>query len=300
MFFSHLMPVVILFLHILLTLAFSWIYFRRYQMTRPPLGVFSLGDVAFMLGSIIVIPYLYLSIPRWIVATLLLLSASSLLYFVFEPVLRVRWAIGAVTLSLVLTDLGAAWGMGAQSLMFVIVNNLVQILSVVGITVLWAQSGMKARDLAILALALAVYDFVFTTQLPLMADLFHRLSGLPFAPLVTWPLENAGQWLGIGLGDLLLAAAFPLVMRKAFGRPAGLAALLSGLGVLALLLVLPMSDALTKIFPVMVVLGPLMGLQYLYWRRQHGAERTMRQYLLAESTENRTNEVQEGVGSASA
>lgn len=300
MFFSHLMPVVILFLHILLTLAFSWIYFRRYQMTRPPLGVFSLGDVAFMLGSIIVIPYLYLSIPRWIVATLLLLSASSLLYFVFEPVLRVRWAIGAVTLSLVLTDLGAAWGMGAQSLMFVIVNNLVQILSVVGITVLWAQSGMKARDLAILALALAVYDFVFTTQLPLMADLFHRLSGLPFAPLVTWPLENAGQWLGIGLGDLLLAAAFPLVMRKAFGRPAGLAALLSGFGVLAILLVLPMSDALTKIFPVMVVLGPLMGLQYLYWRRQHGAERTMRQYLLAESTENRTNEVQEGVGSASA
>lgn len=300
MFFSHLMPVVILFLHILLTLAFSWIYFRRYQMTRPPLGVFSLGDVAFMLGSIIVIPYLYLSIPRWIVATLLLLSASSLLYFVFEPVLRVRWAIGAVTLSLVLTDLGAAWGMGAQSLMFVIVNNLVQILSVVGITVLWAQSGMKARDLAILALALAVYDFVFTTQLPLMADLFHRLSGLPFAPLVIWPLENAGQWLGIGLGDLLLAAAFPLVMRKAFGRPAGLAALLSGFGVLAILLVLPMSDALTKIFPVMVVLGPLIGLQYLYWRRQHGAERTMRQYLLAESTENRTNEVQEGVGSASA
>ena len=300
MFFSHLTPVFILLLHILLTLTLSWRYFRRYQMTRPPLGVFSLGDVAFMLGSIIVIPYLYLSIPRWIVATLLLLSASSLLYFVFEPVLRVRWAIGAVTLSLVLTDLGAAWGMGAQSLMFVIVNNLVQILSVVGITVLWAQSGMKARDLAILALALAVYDFVFTTQLPLMADLFHRLSGLPFAPLVTWPLENAGQWLGIGLGDLLLAAAFPLVMRKAFGRPAGLAALLSGLGVLALLLVLPMSDALTKIFPVMVVLGPLMGLQYLYWRRQHGAERTMRQYLLAEPTENRTNEVQEGVGSASA
>lgn len=282
MVFSPLLAVLILLLHILLTFMLSWHYFRRYQMTRPPLGVFSLGDVAFMLGGIIVIPYLYLSIPRSIVATLLLVSASSLLYFVFEPVLRVRWAIGAVTLSLVLADLGAAWGIGAQSITFVIINNLVQMLGVVGITVLWVQSSMKARDLTILALALTVYDFVFTTQLPLMGELFHRLSSLPFAPLVVWPVGDAGQWVGIGLGDLLLAAAFPLVMRKAFGRPAGLVALLSGLGVLVFLFVLPMDGALAEIFPVMVVLGPLMGLQYLYWRRLHGPERTMRQYLLAE------------------
>lgn len=51
---------------------------------------------------------------------------------------------------------------------------------------------------------------------------------------------------------------------------------------LAILLVLPMNSALAKIFPVMVVLGPLIGLQYLYWRRYYGPERTMRQYLLAE------------------
>ena len=125
MVFSHLTSVIILLLHILLTLLLSWIYFRRYQMPRPPLGVFSLGDIAFMLGGIVLIPYLYLSLPRWIVASLLLLSASSLLYFVFEPVLRLRWAIGAVTLSLVLTDLGVAWGIGAQSLPFIVVNNFV-------------------------------------------------------------------------------------------------------------------------------------------------------------------------------
>ncbi len=274
-----------LLLQVLVALLLSWHYFRHFQMTRPPIGVFRLGDVAFMLGGIVLIPYLYLAIPRWIVATLLLLGASSLLYFVFEPVLRVRWAIWAVTLSLLLADLGAAWGLGVESLLFVIVNNLVQLLSVVGIAVLWVQSGMKARDLTILALALALYDFIFTTQLPLMNDLFQRLAGLPFAPLVVWPVDRAGQWVGIGLGDLLLAAAFPLVMRKAFGRPAGLAALLSGLGVLVLLFVLPMSGAWAKIFPVMVVLGPLIGLQYLYWRYRRGAERTMWQYLLAEPTQ---------------
>jgi hypothetical protein len=277
-------PPVILLLHVLLVLFLSWLYFRRYQVTRPPIGVFSLGDVAFMLGGIVLIPYLYLSLPRWIIGGLLLLGASSILYFVLEPILRARWAIWLVTLCLVLADLGTAWGLGTQSKLFILVNNLIQLLSVVGVTVLWVQSGMKARDLTVLAVALAGYDFLSTTQLPLMGDLFSRLSGLPFAPLVVWPVASAGQWLGIGLGDLLLAAAFPLVMRKAFRRIAGLAALLIGLGALAILLVLPMGGVFAKIFPVMVVLGPLMGLQYLYWRYQCGAERTMWQYLLAEPT----------------
>jgi hypothetical protein len=35
-------------------------------------------------------------------------------------------------------------------------------------------------------------------------------------------------------------------------------------------------------FPVMVVLGPLMVLQYLYWRHRCGQERTTWQYRQAE------------------
>ena len=38
-------------------------YFRRYAMTRPPLGVFSLADIAIMLVSIILVPFLYLALP---------------------------------------------------------------------------------------------------------------------------------------------------------------------------------------------------------------------------------------------
>ncbi len=34
--------------------------------------------------------------------------------------------------------------------------------------------------------------------------------------------------------------------------------------------------------PLMVVLGPLMGLQYLYWRRRRGQERTTWHYLQEE------------------
>src|SRR5438270_7326187 len=122
-----------------------------------------------------------------------------------------------------------------------------------------------------------VYDFVATSQLPLMGDLFARLDGLPFTPRLAWPVGGDG-WLAIGLGDLLLATVFPLVMRKAFGRSAGLLAMVLGLGAIGALLALP----LATIFPVMVVLGPLMLAQYVYWSRRYRVERTTWQYLQAE------------------
>jgi len=53
---------------------------------------------------------------------------------------------------------------------------------------------------------------------------------------------------------LLLAAVFPLVMHKAFGRTAGPVALLLAFAVIGMLLALPLQG----LFPVMVVLGPLM------------------------------------------
>ncbi len=63
--------------------------------------------------------------------------------------------------------------------------------------------------------------------------------------------------MGIGIGDLLLAALFPLVMRKAFGRPAGVAALATSLGVIGALLSITLLtlNGLGRVraaFPVMI------------------------------------------------
>jgi hypothetical protein len=96
--------------------------------------------------------------------------------------------------------------------------------------------------------------------------------------MVSWAVSgsgNGGLWIGIGLGDLLLASVFPLVMRKAFGRGAGVTAILVALGGIAAIMLLP----ITEVFPVMIILGPLMLLQYAYWIRQRGQERTTYQYL---------------------
>ena len=262
----------------------SWLYFRRYAIVRPPLGVFNFSDVAMMLGSIILIPYLDLALPLWVVAGLLVVGGLSTLYFTWEPILRPAWARWLATLILVGLDLVAWQWLGRSSPWWYAINNVFVVLCAVGITNLWAQAGMRARDAAILGGALAVYDLVFTSLMPLMGDLYTRLAMLPLAPMVAWPIDNEGQWYAIGLGDLLLAATFPLVMRKAFGRSAGLAAMLIGLIAIGVLLVSPLLGLYIEIFPVMVVLGPLMVLQVDYCRRRCGSERTMWQYLHAEPT----------------
>jgi hypothetical protein len=262
-------------------LALGWAYFRRCRIARPPVGVMNLRDIAIMIGGIALIPYLYLALPRWLVAGLLALGMLSAVYFVFEPLFQVRAMIWPAVILLAAADV-AAWAGGPASARFFLVNNAVMVLAVVGLTNLWVQSGMRARDAAVLAGMLAVYDVIATWLLPLMTDLFASVSALPFAPLIAWPAGRDGLWLGMGLGDLLLAAVFPLVARKAFDHRAGCMALVIGFAALGAVLALPALGAVHATFPVMIVLGPLTVAQYLlYWRR-FGPERTTWQYLLAE------------------
>jgi hypothetical protein len=256
----------------------SWLYFGRFKITRPPIGVFNLTDIIFMIGGIILVPYLYLLLPIWLVAALLVVGTLSVIYFLWEPVLRSRLLVWVASLALVGADIWASAQFGTISNQFFVVNDVVLLLMVVGLTNLWAQSGMKARDAAILGAFLAVYDLTATWLLPLMTDMITRLAGLPFSPMVGWAVGDKGLWVGIGLGDLLLASVFPLVMLKAFGRGAGLTAILVALGAIATIMFLPIAE----VFPVMIALGPLMVLQYAYWIRQRGQERTTWQYLQAE------------------
>ena len=257
----------------------AWLYFGRYAVTRPPLGVMNRWDVGIMLGAIVVVPSLYLLLPLGLVAGLLAAGYLSVLYTAAEPVLRARRAIWPVVLALLALDGGVAHRFGPASVPFFAVNNGVLVAVVVGVANLWAQSGLKARDAAVLGAGLAGYDLVATSGLPVMTDLITRLAALPFAPLVAWPTGGAGQWLGIGLGDLLLAAVYPLVLGRAFGERAGGVALAAGLVALGGMLALVHLRVVPVGLPAMVVLGPLMGLQYAYWSRCHSGERTTGQYL---------------------
>lgn len=263
------------------TILLGWGYSRRYRVTRPPIGVIDFGDVLVMVAGIILIPYLYLLLPGWLVGGILGLGMVGILQLTAEPVFRRRWLVWTVALGLPAADIALALRAGTGSTPYLALNDLVLVFAAVGVTNLWAQSGVRARDLALLAAALTLYDLVATAMLSLTTDLIDRLAGLPFTPVFAWPVGTDG-WLGIGLGDLLLATVGPLVFRKAFGRPAGLLALLIALATIATLLLPGATGILPGTFPVMVVLGPLLVAQYACWRRRRGPERSTAAYLAAE------------------
>lgn len=263
-----------------LTLLLGWGYFRRCRLHRPPIGVMTLGDVLVLLAGTVLLPLLYLMLPAWLVAATLALGTLGILQLVVEPVLPTPGLSWVVAGGLVGADILLAARGGSTSLAYLAVNDLVLVLVVVGVTNLWAQSGLRARDLALLAAALTAYDVIATALLPLTIDLIARLATLPFTPLLGWSTGDGG-WLGLGLGDLLLATLGPLVLRKAFSKTAGLVALFIALATIGVVLTLPLLG-LRGAFPVMVVLGPLLVGQWAFWRRHEGPERTTATYLAAE------------------
>jgi hypothetical protein len=265
-----------------LALGWSWWYFRHCTLTRSPVGVFNLQDVGIMIGGVVLVPFLYLVLPLWLVGGLLTLSTISVLYIAGEPILHSPPAIWLAILLVVGTDFGAASLLSAGSATFLTCNDLVLVLVIIGLTNLWAQSGMKAREVTILAAILAVHDQIATSWLPLTGEMQHRLMALPFAPHIAWGVPNSSMYGSIGLGDLLIAATFPLVMRKAFGRAAGISALAIGFATIGGLLLLLWWAATPTMFSVMVLLGPVMIAQYCYWLRQIGPERPTWQYFQAE------------------
>lgn len=267
--------------HAAAALSLAWLYQGRYSMKPPPIGVINLWDIAFMMVSIVIIPYLYLLLPLWAVAGLLAFETAGVIYLLGEPVLRARALLWLIGLGAAAADIFAAVYFGPANPVFFAVNNAVLVLIVAAVANLWVQSGMKAREVSVLAGALIAYDYIFTSKLPLMADLVTRMDGLPFAPMVAWPAGAAGQYASLGLGDLLMLTAFPIAMRKAYGRtPALIAAALALAAVVFCFQ--PLSMLQQEIFPFMVILGPLTLAQYLFWSRRRGAERTLIQFLHAE------------------
>lgn len=258
-------------------LALAWVYFRRYQINRPPLGAFNRTDVLVMLIALVTMPYLYLVMPAWAAASFLALGMLSVSSTALQPVVSQRALRWLIIAGLLTADIILAVTEGAASAQFLAVNNAVLVVVVVGTATLWAQGGMKAKDLGILAAGITIYDFFATTQASVMGEIAQRLSAIPFVPFISWGPPT--RPLALGLGDLLVAAVFPLVMRKAYGRSAGRVALgTSAAAIVGMLTTLYLIDT-TTLVPAMVVLGPLVVAQIAYWSRKREAERTTWEYL---------------------
>lgn len=255
-----------------LILLAAWLYFRRIRVERPPVGVFNLRDVTFTFVTLVVIPPLYLDLPSWLVASILVLMATGLTYLTVSPVLGRRMATmtaGGLAISeATLTILGYG-----QSTGFVIMNDIAIGLLVVGVCNIWAQSGIQARDVAVFACAVGVFDLVATWLMPLMLEFFTRVRALPFAPMLA--VGTGTGSIVIGLGDLLFVVLWPLVAVKAFAGRAGLFAAASTMGCVVTLGAAFYAGLLNAAVPAMVFIAPAIVVQYILFRRWYGAERTM-------------------------
>lgn len=153
---------------------------------------------------------------------------------------------------------------GARTVL-IVVNDLTVLLLTVGVTNLWAQTGMTPWHVAALAAALTVYDTLATGVTTLTADFVGRFLGLPLAPVLA--VQYGPSPIAIGLGDCLMLALWPLVADRVYGRAAALWALAVDAGLLAVLLAGFAIRVLPSGVPVLTPLGPLMVAQVLLWHR---------------------------------
>ena len=256
----------------------SLLFFRRLRVDVPPIGVFGLDDAIAVGIFASVMPFVYLALPYWLVASLFALGGASVLQLAFAAIVP-RPAVWPLVGALTATEVALLAWLGSRDGAFLSLNDCLLIVIVIGLANLWAQSGMRVRDAVVLGAGVAVYDYLATLKASLMVDLVDRLAGVAFAPRVAFAAHGPAI-LSVGLGDLLFASVFPLLMRKAYGKRAAIVSAATALAALAVMTAA--ADAgLAHVLPAMVVLWPLMLIQYAWWRRR-GPERTTCAYLAAE------------------
>lgn len=243
-----------------LTVALTAAYLGRYVMARPPVGRMVGSDIAVMVGALVVMPFAYLHLPTGVVVTIFGIVVLTLAQLTLAPVLGGRWATVAALL-LCAADVGVH--LAGLPLGLLIVNDALLMLLVVGAVNLWVQAAVTPGQVAALAVALTVYDTLATGMSSLTLDFVERMRGLPFAPvLATSYGENPSL---IGLGDCLMLAIWPVVALKAYGRAAAWWAAGLEAALLAVSIGLVLGGG--RPIPLLTALGPLILLQWLYWRR---------------------------------
>jgi hypothetical protein len=260
-------------------------YFRRVRMERPPIGTFNGRDIVTLLTFISVLPFLYAVLPNWLITCLLALTFTSSLAIGYRQLLgatRTWLGIGLLIGLNIWTSNHMMGTTGGWQLWWAEDSILVG-LGAIAIANLYVQGGMKLQYAAWFALALAVYDIVFASILPLTDKLVAGYLAHPLDPLLgmRFGIDN----FGVGLGDLLIYALFLTASYKAYGPQAarlafGLILVVGGCVTAFVPFLLNFLDSqLDLLVPSQAFFGPAAFLCYLWLKHRYGRERTMAEYL---------------------
>ncbi|MDQ1739772.1 MAG: hypothetical protein QOE53_1424 [Pseudonocardiales bacterium] len=269
-----------------LTSGSALFYLRRVRLERPAIGTFNSRDIRILFTFIVFLPLLYVLLPHWALTFFLCVTFASALSIGLRPLLRpaAMWIVVGTLIGgniwLNRTMLGTVFGWQLTWLE----GDVAVLLAAMAISNLYVQGGMKLKHVAWFALALAFYDVLFTTVLPVNSHLAEEFLGWPLDPSfgMRYGLYNAT----IGVGDLLVYALFLIAAFKAYGRMAGRVAmgLIVAFGVVAVsvapLLLDSFVTARTDVaIPAQTLFGPAAFTAYLWMRRRYGRERTMQEFL---------------------
>jgi len=260
-------------------------YFRRVRVDRPPIGTFNGRDVVILLVFIPGLPFLYATLPYWLITCLLVLTFASALYIGYRPVFgaaRTWLGIGLLIGLNIWTSHNLMGSTAGWQLWWAELSVLV-LLGAIAVANLYVQGGMKLQYVAWLSLGLGLYDIVFATILPLTDKLVAGYLAHPLDPLfgMRFGIDN----YGVGLGDLLVYSLFLTAAYKAYGRQAASIAfgliVAVGVGVTAFVPFLAnfIDAQLDLLIPSQAFFGPAAFLCYLWMKRRYGRERTMGEYL---------------------
>ncbi|HEY6747114.1 MAG TPA: hypothetical protein VI357_15530 [Mycobacteriales bacterium] len=260
-------------------------YLRRVRLERPAIGTFNARDICVLFALLIMLPVLYLHLPRWLLTSFLALTFCSALSIGLRPLLSPAklWITVGVLVGgniwIGRTLLGTVLGWQ----IFWIENSIIVAMAAISVTNLYVQGGMKLKYVAGFAGALAVYDVFFTRYLPLTNQLVEKFLGYPLNPSMgfRWDVDNAA----VGIGDLLVYGLFILAALKAYGKPGlwlslTLVTLFGAVLPSLVPLVINFVDARTDVLvPAQAWFGPPAVLGYLWLRHRYGRERTVQEFL---------------------
>jgi len=268
-----------------LTAGAALLYFTHVRLERPAIGHFNGRDVLVVFVFLVTLPALYVILPEAVLTAFLILTFVSALTIGYRPLLSStpRWLIIGALLgaNIAVTRVGLGTVRGWQ--IYWTLTSIVVLLAVVAVANLYVQGGMQLRHVAWFALALAVYDPLFSIVIPLSIELADRFAGFALDPSIGMRLGALNA--NIGMGDLLVYSLFTIAAYKAYG-PRTLPAVALAITVFGCVIPSIAPELLGSlhrgnigfVVPAQTFFGPVAFLLYLWWRRR-GVEAPMSEWL---------------------
>jgi len=168
----------------------------------PKVGRINWIDVLVILVMLNITPFLFLLLPKFLVLLIFALAFASGLYYSLKPFIKVKPLLISLALLIIAFQI---WNPT------IYLNDLIVMATVIGLTTLYIQSGLKPSELVLLGVGYSVYDFTIVNYTPLITQLTLKMGSIQIVPLLL--VSN----FVIGAADLLLASFYAIALRRKFG-----------------------------------------------------------------------------------